>query len=220
MKKLFFILTILIFLSSSAFCKDECSDIPINPQIKVLSSYGKLIFDNSKSRQELTQITKQHVFVEDGLFANGLSTAELNFNISLKTYTQNINDSTICVLPKEVTIFLGFENPIIYLSNQLKENSCEYKIVLNHEKTHQQINKKTLEYYLPLFKSASTSIIKNIKPLTMTNIENLNKTTSDYIEIYNQKLLPLVDFIKKEISDQQQKLDTPSNYKYENSLCN
>lgn len=220
MKKLFFILTSLFFFSSSAFCNDECSDIQINPQIKVLSSYGKLTFDNSKSREELTNITKQHVFVENGLFANGLSTAELSFDISLKTYTQNINDSIICILPKEITIFLGFENPIIYLSNQLKENSCEYKIVLNHEKTHQQINKKTLEYYLPLFKSTSTTIIKNIKPLKISDIENINEATSNYVKIYNQKLLPLVDFIKKEISDQQQKLDTPDNYKYENSLCN
>ena len=108
----------------------------------------------------------------------------------------------------------------LYLSKTLKENTCEYDIVLRHEKTHQQINKKTLEYYLPLFKDTSSSIIKNTKVLTIDNIEQLDTTTNDYIKIYNQKLNPLVDFIKKEILTQQQKLDNPDNYKYENSLCN
>ena len=219
MKKLFFILTISFFLSPSAFCNDECSSVQINPKIKVLSSYGKLTFDKSKTQKELTKTTKQHVFVENGLFANGLSTANINFDISLKTYAQKLNDSKFCIIPKEVTIFLGFENPTIYISSNLEENSCEYNIVLNHEKTHQQINIKTLEYYLPLFKNTSTTIIKEIEPLVITDINKLEDTTNDYIKIYNKKLTPLVDFIKKEIFEQQKKLDNPDNYKYENSLC-
>ena len=220
MKKLFFILTTLIFLSSSAFSNDDCFTIQNNPQIKIFSSYGKLTYDKTKSKEELTQLTKQHIFVENGLFANGLSTANINFDITLKTYIQETNNSTLCVLPKEITIFLGIENPIIYLSKDLKEKSCEYNIVLKHEKTHQQINKKTLEYYLPFFKNTAISIIKNLKPLTITDHQDLDKTTNEYIKLYNQKLTPLVDFIKKEIAEQQQKLDNPDNYKYENSLCN
>ena len=54
----------------------------------------------------------------------------------------------------------------------------------------------------------------------MTNMENLDKTTNDYIEIYNQKLTHLIKFIEKEILEQQKKLDNSDNYKYENSLCN
>lgn len=220
MKKLFFILTTLFLLPSYAFCNDECSNIQINPKIKLLSSYGKLTLDNSKTKENLTQITKQHIFVENGIFANGLSVSDIIFDITLKTHIHKVNNSTFCVLPKEITLFLGIQNPIIYISNQLKENSCEYNIVLNHEKTHQQINKKTLEYYLPLFKNTSTSIIKNIKPLSIKNNNDIDKVTNDYIEIYNKKLIHLVNFIKEEISNQQKKLDNPDNYKYEKSLCN
>ena len=220
MKKLFFVLTLSFFLIPSAFCNDECSDIQINPKINFTSSFGKLVYDNTKSKEELTTLAKQHNFIEKGLFANGLSTVNINFDISLKTYTTDTTNNKYCVIPDEINIFLGLDSPIIYLSKTLKENTCEYDIVLRHEKTHQQINKKTLEYYLPLFKDTSSSIIKNTKVLTIDNIEQLDTTTNDYIKIYNQKLNPLVDFIKKEILTQQQKLDNPDNYKYENSLCN
>ena len=221
MKKLFFILSLSIFFTSSAFCNDVCSDIQINPDIKFTSSYGKLVFDKSKSKEELTSLAKQQNHtIESGIFANGLATININFDIYLKTSTINITDTQYCVLPNEINIFLGFDSPIIYLSKELKENTCEYEIVLQHEKTHQQINKKTLEYYLPLFKDTASSILKKIKPIYIDNIEQLDTTTNDYIKIYNQKLNPLVDFIKKEILTQQQKLDNPNNYKYENSLCN
>ena len=220
MKKLFFILTLSIFFTSSAFCNDVCSDVQINPDIKFTASYGKLVFDKSKSKEELTSLAKQQNHIESGIFANGLSTVNINFDISLKTSTINITDSDYCVLPQEINIFLGLDSPIIYISKELKENTCEYNIVLQHEKTHQQINKKTLEYYLPLFKNTASTIIKNIKPLNIKNIEQLDTATNDYIQKYNQKLNPLVDFIKKEILTQQQKLDNPDNYRYENSLCN
>ena len=220
MKKLFFILTLLLFFTSSAFCNDDCSTLSINPNIKVISSYGKLVFDNTRSKEELTSLAEQQNYLEKGLFANGLSTANINFDITLKTQTISLNNGVYCVVPDEIIVFLGIDSPIIYISKELKENSCEYNIVMQHEKTHQQINKKTLEYYLPLFKSASTTIIKSIKPVSIKNAEDLNIITNNYIQTYNQKLNPLVDFIKKELFNQQQKLDNPDNYKFENSLCN
>lgn len=220
MKKLFFILTLSFFFTSPALCNDDCSSLSVNPDIKIISSYGNLKYDNTKSKEYLTSLAKNQNHMGSNIFVNGLSTADINFDITLKTQTLNINDSIFCIIPNEITIFIGLDSPTIYLSQELKENSCEYNIVLRHEKAHQQINKKTLEYYLPLFKNTSTSIIKNIKPVSAKNIEDLDLITNDYIQIYNQKLSPLVDFIKNELLNEQQKLDNSDNYKYENSLCN
>ena len=90
---------------------------------------------------------------------------------------------------------------------------------IKSRKTHQQINKKILDFYLPLFKSASTTIIKNTKAFYTENISDNEKILQDYIAIYNKKLTPLVDFIKNEIITEQKKLDNPENYKYESLIC-
>ena len=220
MKKLFFILIFSNFFIPSAFCIDECSYIQINPKVTVLSSYNKLNIDKTKTKQEITILAKQNNQIENDVFANGLSNTNINFYIKLKTSSIQLSNSQYCIIPDEVTVFIGFDNPIIYLSKELEENSCEYDIVLYHEKTHHQINKNILDYYIPLFKSASTTIIKNIKALSVKNIDDDKKILQDYIAIYNQKLTPLVDFIKNEIIKEQQKLDNIENYKYENSICN
>ena len=70
-----------------------------------------------------------------------------------------------------------------------------------------------------MFKYASTQIIKNIKPVLITDINDIEKTTGDLTKIYNQKLTPLVDYIKKEMLTEQQKLDNPANYRFESTLC-
>ena len=218
MKKLFFILTTFIFAPHLSFAAD-CSAVPVNPQIKITASYGKLTYDNTKNTAEITEMAKKFNLVERGLFASGLSTVNVNFDITINTLGNLIGNSEFCVVPTDINIFLGLEKPTVYLSNELNKDSCAYNLVLRHEKIHQQINKTTLEYYLPIFKDGATAIIKKIKPVHITNIDDIEKTTGDLTKLYNEKLTPLVDFIKKEMLSEQQKLDNPGNYQFESSLC-
>ena len=218
MQKLFFILIFSFFICRQSISAD-CSSIEINPEIKITSSYGKLLYDTSKNISQITELAKKFNLVEKGVFAAGLSTVNINFDITINTFGKPINKSKFCIIPSEINIFLGLNSPIIYLSNELEKNSCEYKLVLRHEQTHQQINKTTLEYFLPIFKKAVKRIIKKIEPIETEDIKNIEKITGELTIKYNKKLTPLVDFIKKEMLKEQYKLDNTDNYQFENSLC-
>ena len=218
MKKLFFILTIFIFFCPCVFATD-CSSIDIKPNIKVTASYGKLSYDKTKTIEEITSMAKEFNLVETGLFASGLSTVNVNFDITINTLGKPIENSEFCVIPTDIIIFLGLHNPTIYISNNINEDSCEYNLILRHEKTHQQINKTTLEYYLPLFKEAAIKIVKNIEPLKITDIKEMEKSTALLTKLYNKRMMNLVDFIKKEMLNEQKKLDNPKNYRFESTLC-
>ena len=217
MKKLFFVLTFFTFFVQSAWAID-CGDLIVAPAINITTSYGKLKYDNTKTTDEVTAMAKKFNLVESDLFASGLATATLNFDISIIASASPINIGEFCVIPSQVKIFLGFSQPVIYLANSLEKDSCRYNIVLRHEQTHQQINKTALEYYLPIFKAAATKIVQNAQPIKITDTKELEQATKTLTEQYNQKLNPLVDFIKKEIAGEQKKLDNPANYKYENVL--
>ena len=218
MKKLFFVLTIITFFSQSALAIN-CDDLIVAPNINLQSSFGNLQYNTSLDIKEITSIAKQFDLVESDLFASGLATATVNFDISLSTSANPINVGEFCVIPNKVDVFLGLTNPVIYLANSLEKNSCRYKIVLRHEQTHQQINKSALEYYLPIFKAAITKIIQKTPAITIKDTSQLEQATKDLTETYNQKIMPLVEFIKKEIANEQKKLDNPANYKYESVLC-
>ena len=92
-------------------------------------------------------------------------------------------------------------------------------MVLRHEQTHQQINKSTLEYYLPLFKDAASQIAQNIKPVPVADVNDIKDAITELTKTYNKKMTPVINFIKKEILTEQKKLDNPENYTYENALC-
>lgn len=218
MKKLFFILTFALFYSFDASATN-CSDISVNPTINFSYSFGNLSYDNTKSVQEISEIAKSFNLVENNAFARGLATANVKFDISIKTATHPIGIKQFCVVPANVEVFLGLEDPTIYMANTLQEGSCEYNIVLRHEKTHQQINKTAIEYYLPIFKASVTNIVKKISAIPIGNTNQIEQTTRNLTEEYSSKIMPLVNFIKKEISQEQIKLDNQVNYALEGQLC-
>lgn len=216
-KKLFFMLTALFFIPVPVFAAG-CNDITVDPQIKLTSSYGKLTIDQNKTTEEITSLAASLNLVENGLFASGLSTVNINFDITLNALGVPA-DNVFCVIPTQIDLFLGLDEPTIHLAKELTADSCEYNMVLRHEQTHQQINKSALEYYLPMFKTAALQIARSIKPVEVKDIDDIKPAIGELTATYNQKMTPVVNFIKKEMLVEQSKLDNPQNYLYESKLC-
>ncbi len=218
MKKLFFILILSLFVPEKIFAAD-CADNYVPPHIEIFSSYGKLQYDTSKNIVQLTEIAKKYGLSEQGLFASGLSTVDISTDISVNTLGKPTDDKKICVYPTSIRLFIGFANPLIYISDTIKPHSCEYKVVLRHEQTHQYINKEMLDYFLPLFSEAFIRIVRSTPPVLINNINEVNAASQILTEEYNRKLQPLIEFFKKEMIAEQQRLDNADNYSYEKKLC-
>ena len=218
MKKLFFI---LIFCLN--FCYVQvllaCSKDNNIPEIHLYSSYGKLTYDNSKNNAQITEIASKYGILEKGVFASGLSTIDINLDIVLKTSGEEQADKNICVYPKNIDLTISFSSPIIYISNKLQPNSCEYNLVLLHEQTHQQINSSALDFFLPMFKIAANEIAKNLKPIKIQDKSKVDTASNQLTIEFNKKLTPLLKFFKKQILQEQLKLDNNENYKNESLIC-
>jgi len=218
MKKLFFIL-ILSFFYFISEAKSQCSDNFPLPKINIYYSYGKLSYDYSKNNEQITQIANEYNILEKGIFASGLSTSDINLDISIDTIG-NINEKNgFCIYPQTINISIYFSNPTIYISSQLKQDSCEYNLVKRHEQTHMQINKSTLDYYLPLIYNAATEISKNITVKNIANISDIDIMSEQITKQFNDNFQPIFYYLKQQILKEQQKLDNQNNYQYENNLC-
>lgn len=218
MKKLFFILTTLFF-SSNLFAQIPCPNKFPMPKINIYTSYGKLKYNNQYNNSQITQISKNNNVLEKGIFASGLSILSINYDINIKTVGQPFTKNTYCVYPEAINFSIYYKNPTIFISNQLKKNSCEYKIVLRHEQAHMQINKTALDYFLPLFYNAIEKISSNISPIQINNITQLKKASDKLTLEYSNKVDILFEYFKQQINKEQKKLDNPANYKYESTLC-
>ena len=223
MKKLIFTLTILGFISFSslAYSYNGCEQVRAQPKINFYTSYGKLEYDFSKDQMGISQIGMQHGVIEKGIFANGLATGTIKWEINVGTLAKKGNKNQFCAYTTEIDFYMGFTNPTIYISSDLRQGSCMYDLVLRHEQTHQQINIKTLEYFIPLFKQALQKISHEIpaEPISGKSQTALNQASKIIAQKYSARIKPLIDIFKKELQIEQGKLDNSSNYAFENSIC-
>lgn len=228
MKKLFFMLIITVlsvFYDSSAQAQNgsgknnPCEIIIPSPKIEFSTSYGKLVYDFNKNLQELTELGKTYGIIEQGLFASGLAVVGVNWELSLNSVSRIIGDYDICVIPTNINIYIGYQDPIIYISNDLRPNTCNYNVVLRHEQTHHQINKAALEYFIPRLREAISQIIRDIRPVHIDSSSKIDAATNELTDEYIAKIEPLIDNFKQELLKEQGKLDNHTNYKMEGDLC-
>lgn len=236
MKKLFFILTSCLFLSVAAeyaaaaetvaenpFSEpenfDPCSQIIPQPKVTFSTSYGKLSYDFSKNFNELTRMGKTYGILEQGVFASGLSVVGINWEVSLNSVSRIIGDYDICVIPTTVDVFIGYQNPVIFMSRELQPHSCIYNVVLRHEQTHHQINKTALEYFIPQLKKSISEIVKDVRPLHVTSSSMIDNATNELTDEYIRRIEPLISYFKQELLKEQSKLDNHGNYQMEGDLC-
>ena len=224
MKKLFFILTFLLFFlcfqnNVWAQTSDLCATLKAEPEIVFTTSYGKLRYDYSYNLQELTRLGQQYNIVEKGLFASGLAIVSVNWEVSLDTISKIIGDTNICVVPTKLKVFIGYQDPTIYISNQLSPGSCEYNVVVRHEQTHHQINTAALEYFIPSLRQAVEKIAKEIKARQIDSPSKIDDATNALTEEYIANIEPLIRHFKSELLKEQGKLDNQMNYAMESNLC-
>ena len=160
MKKIFFILTILNFItfilasaqniSTHEELKYACENLSIKPTLNFYTSYGKLEYNQTYTRANLTQLGKNMGMFESGDLASGLALVDIASEYELSIAARKMKNNAVCVMPQELTAYIGFQNPVIYLATDLETDSCLYNLVLRHEQIHQQINVNALEYFIPL----------------------------------------------------------------------
>lgn len=227
MKKVFYILIFMSFwlfsplaLAQTAAQK-ACRKIMQAPEVSFSISYGKLKYDFSKNNRTLTRMHMKQYGSKftNGEYVNGLATFSMTTELVMKMAKRTLKDGTVCVFPAMLDLKVKNENPTIYISSDLPEDSCRYKVALRHEQTHQQINLEVFEYYIPIIQRRFEEAVK--KYALISSKRDINLTLAQ--EKFQDKYLAAVNEVTKEISAEihaeQIKLDSAENYSYEMSLC-
>lgn len=228
MKKIFFILIILFFYTPTTSAQDNldsaelrrvCEQLDIKPRLVFYTSYGKLEYNKQYSKKSLTKLGKKMKIFEEGDLASGLALVDVASEYELNTSIRKMINNASCVIPQELSVYIGFQNPIIYLANDLKVDTCLYNLVLRHEQIHQQINVNALEYFIPIIYDRIKMIMKGMTPLYIPAEQNVESATNDLTVHYAKQINTLVDEFKQEILIEQQKLDNRQNYQLESNIC-
>lgn len=230
MKKFFTAIAIIAALYSfdaQAWSYGEfvsCDAINPRPRIIFKTSYGKLIHDLSTSMAGINAIASKsrNAAHENGLLASGIAVASAEYYVHIKKGTaQVLDENAVCVLPEEIEIFIGYRNPLIYVSNEYPQQSCEFSHIIRHEQTHQRINKLTLEYFLPLLDETIREAISDVRAVKVINTDasTIQEGLKQLNAYYIARLKPILEEFEKARLAEQLKLDNMTNYRNEWKVC-
>lgn len=193
----------------------SCSALNPMPTVTLKSSYGLLVHDLRHSTAEISALAGGRVDIVDGL-----ATHKLNAGINLKNIkVLQIDNQNTCVLPAEIELFIGFDNPEIYVSKDYDYNSCRFSVVIRHEQVHQRINKLLLEHFLPLLFAELQQAVQDVKALKVDTPSEAKAGAQRLANHYQQRLTPVLHMFRQLMIIEQQKLDNLTNYQMEWELC-
>lgn len=199
----------------------SCNAMNPTPEIIFKTSYGKLKYDFSLNKEQLTQKSNlRSRQPEPGVYSAGFAPVTFAWNIFVKeAEVKYLDDNNFCVLPTKVEAYLGIQNPAVYVINDIPRNSCRFSLVLRHEQVHQWINKLTLEYFLPIYFKEVQNAVREVRAVKVQSREQATDGMKKLTDYYQARMEPIFEEFRNAVDAEQDKLDNWVNYNAEDKLC-
>jgi hypothetical protein len=145
----------------------------------------------------------------------GLTSSQLGFSLTGRT-TANPVSGGYCVYVESVNAEFAYREMDVYIASEFRPNTCEYKVIMDHENQHVAINRNALREYAPLIRQELERQLSLLQPRFTANAQ----ISSDRkMQDLHEKLDPLMDEMERVMSRQNSALDTDSNYTAISEMC-
>ena len=215
-------LFISCFIPITGFSATEhtrCQTNGLAPQVTLSINQGKVRFYNDYNRGQLKALSRRSSSIStlSKLWQPaGLTLTERQFSMRIEVRAQKLRNSRYCVRLSHVRARIGYDKLRVYIARKYRPKSCQYRSILDHENRHVAIFRAALNQYAPQLKRRlKWSAIKMHAMITQTP-EQAARLFQDKMQ---QQLKPVFREMDKKIKLQNEELDTPENYRREQTRC-
>ncbi len=204
----YFLVFVTLFLNIFSINAFSCTGKKVYPNttIKIASP----VYDHSKSASQFPGKMWKN--------ALGLTVAKTSIKTELEVESMSTQMQT-CLYPKNVSVEIEIKPMTVYIDKKYKKNSCQYKVIKDHENYHVRVHTEGWEAFTPKIKEAVQKAVDKIKPITIHPTSNINLYIDDMGKQIKNDLQPLLDYIQKIIERENQEIDTDESYRKESKKC-
>ena len=180
---------------------------------------GKETLNDTKNRAEIKEIYSkgsEAVYRSASIHPVGLTHAVPHISQKAGVKVTKTSDGRYCAWLTEMRFDFGYKRLDIYIDNKYPPGSCNYNVILDHERQHVQINRRVLREYKPRFKEAMLQSVEAINPLVVSDPEQIQALATQVIRTRFQAVL--ADH-REERNKANAVIDTPTNYRMTQMLC-
>ena len=198
---------------SNTVC-DKNSDTYVNYHV----DYGKPIYRSVSNFPEgIRNIDQYHV--------RGLTDINYkrSYNIKVKLITKN---NVACLKIDSVDVYFGYPSINVFIYDKYPIESCEYRVIKQHENEHVKIYQSALKMYSESIGRIILNRIKDKKQMLIEDVDNVKNKTKEYVQevkdfiTSDEELNKIESKMIKEIEYLNNLLDTKENYNKTKKLCN
>lgn len=213
MKKLFLFLS--LFIVSPVLAQNAmpfCTQMSTRVLVKIKTGNPKYI--TSYSRKDFLRKAK----VPYSPHTLGLTVAEFDID-TLMTPQIEQYAGQFCVSLKDVEVTLSYPNLSVYIDKKYPSNSCEYKVIKEHEDYHVSVSQHALTFFKPDVEKVLSRTLASLRPRVVHNKNDIKSATNKMTQTVLDNLQPVIQHINNTMAKKNAAIDTKESYQKTTALC-
>lgn len=212
-----------VYAAPSSFAKRQCQALSRKnpPTITIAYNYGELKYDNQHTSAELAEmLEKMHrKEVEYEKKINGLTHLSPYMSVESNIVEKKIGEA-YCYYPQRVKLIVGY-NPIVYIRNDLPENTCRYNVTLRHERTHLDIGDLSMQQFLRKMKLLFPRMVKDVGVVVKADDDDFDAqdASGELNDSYHKRASSQFNKFVEDMVAEQDRIDTEESYNFSGTLC-
>lgn len=188
-----------------------------SPYVRLTESPGDIRYIETASRQRLRQLQGRHAtYVASGWQPIGLTLAELGLGISVSVRSEVMSDGRFCSVLSAVEATVGYDVIDVYIAREYQRGSCQYSVILNHERQHVVVFETTLNEHIPLLLQVLERTAEEMRPIKG---RDRNRAARDMQAKMQDAAREVLDRIGATLDRRNARLDTDDQYRREQRQC-
>lgn len=146
----------------------------------------------------------------------GLTIADENYHLKTNINIMQLGRDRYCAVLQSASLFIGYRNIDVYISNKYRTGTCENESITNHENIHVRIFRETLYNHSNEIERALRSKAPRIGPVYLRSPD---AAANKIKNLLNAQIQPLFKRMSQDISRKNARIDTKANYRREQAMC-
>ncbi len=210
MKKIIFVLLCLFFVqNANALCPKQ----PV--KIKIITQPGQVVYDHSHSRKEFSKFSNGPVNPN----TLGLTVTKLELDMKGNAAVKQVTRDKYCVGIDEINFYIGYDKILVLIDKKYKKNSCNYKVIKDHENYHVQVSQQAVRFFRKDIEQELRKAVDDLRPEEVYSAARAEQIMQKQFKRIENRVRPLFNHINKKIAEKNYVIDTPESYAATTKLC-
>lgn len=198
------LITLIAYTFPAHAVADRCPRHQVKTEVKTKRYKPKLLRGTLRGINDY--LNSHHVLA----FATDPLGVQAEYEFSLK----DIGNSRSCVMLDKVTAYY-YSSPKIVMPKDFKKKSCEYKIILEHEKRHQKVFIEYFDRSAKQYGGFLGRIARNVPiSVPVKTQDEVNEMQNHIQEYFTKQFAENVRKSREEMMALQEKIDSPQEYTF------